>query len=234
MLLLHYTAMVTAEAAVAWLCDPRSRVSCHYLVDEGGRIFQMVREEHRAWHAGKAAWQGERDVNSLSIGIEIANLGHEGGCPPYPEAQIAAVIALARDIIARHAIPPWRVLGHSDVAPQRKRDPGEHFPWERLFSEGIGLWVPRPPQAEGEILRLGDEGSLVSRLQAELARFGYDIEISGFFDDQTEAVVCAFQRHFRPETVNGRADAAMHQTLKALLQIRNTDSPDGETSPFDM
>ena len=144
-LVLHYTGMASSAEAQAWLCNPAAQVSCHYFVWEDGRIVQLVPEGRRAWHAGRSFWQGESDLNSASIGIEIANPGHDGGLPAFPEAQIAAVVALCRDIAARLAIPPQRVLAHSDIAPLRKRDPGEKFPWARLHREGIGHYVEPAP-----------------------------------------------------------------------------------------
>ena len=135
-LVLHYTGMPTGAGALARLCDPASSVSCHYLVWEDGRITQLVAERERAWHAGRAFWAGEHDMNAASIGIEIVNPGHDGGAPPYPAAQIEAVAALGRDLCVRHAIPPHRVLAHSDIAPDRKLDPGEWFPWRTLAAAG--------------------------------------------------------------------------------------------------
>ncbi len=140
MLLMHYTGMNSGPAAVNWLRAEKSGVSCHYLVDVDGAITQMVCESKRAWHAGKSYWQGVEDINSCSVGIEIQNAGPLAAFPDFPDVQIAAVIELSKDIIARHAIVAERVLGHSDVAPGRKIDPGEKFPWERLAKAGIGVW----------------------------------------------------------------------------------------------
>jgi N-acetylmuramoyl-L-alanine amidase len=217
MIILHYTGMPDADQALAWLCAEQSRVSAHYFVFEDGRIVQMVRENRRAWHAGAANWAGETDINSRSIGIEIANIGHEGALPPFPDAQIDAVTGLCRDITVRHAIPPHRLLAHSDVAPGRKRDPGEAFPWARLAGEGIGHWVEPERIGGGRFLAPGDEGEPVAATQALLALYGYELEISGVFDDRTGHVVTAFQRHFRPEKVDGIADASTLATLHRLL-----------------
>ena len=145
MLLLHYTGMPRTDEALAWLCDPASSVSCHYFVFEDGRVVQIVPEARRAWHAGAASWGADRDINSCSIGVEIANPGHDGGLPPFPAPQIAAVTALGRDIVGRWSIPPERVLAHSDVAPGRKQDPGERFPWAELNGAGLGHWVQPAP-----------------------------------------------------------------------------------------
>ncbi len=219
MIVLHYTGCPSAEAALLWMCSPDSQVSAHYLVDEDGEIVQLVDEAARAWHAGAAFWAGETDVNSRSVGIEIQNPGHlECPPPPYPDAQMEAVIALCRDIMARHGISPLRVVGHSDVAPERKADPGEHFPWRRLAEEGLAFTVePVPPDVHGASLRPGDAGQKVTRLQAALARLGYGIGETGVFDEPTEAVVRAFQRRFRPQKVDGVADASTLATLERVL-----------------
>jgi N-acetylmuramoyl-L-alanine amidase len=166
-LLLHYTGMASAEAACRRLCDPHSGVSCHYLVDEHGGIVQMVEEHLRAWHAGQSFWHGETDVNSRSIGIEIHNRGHEADYPDFPESQMAAVIALSRDILSRHAIAPERVLAHSDIAPRRKLDPGEKFDWRRLHEAGIGHWVEPESVGDDAGLGQGDESESVLALQRD-------------------------------------------------------------------
>ncbi|HLI12703.1 MAG TPA: N-acetylmuramoyl-L-alanine amidase [Alphaproteobacteria bacterium] len=221
-LLLHYTGMVSATAALARLCDPAARVSAHYLIDEDGTCYRLVGEEGRAWHAGESSWAGADDINSRSIGIELVNPGHEFGYRPFPEAQIAALEALARDILARHpAIRPSRVLGHSDVAPRRKQDPGELFPWARLARAGIGLWPEASPPVSLETAPFGPEesGPSVRSLQDELARYGYGIALSGRYDELTAAVVTAFQRHFRQARVDGIADGETRATLRRLLGL---------------
>jgi N-acetylmuramoyl-L-alanine amidase len=215
--ILHYTGMPTGEAALKALTDPASEVSAHYLVWEDGLVDQLVAESDRAWHAGKGRWKGEIDVNSASIGIEIVNPGHDGGLPPFPDRQIDATIALTRDICARWAIPPQRVLAHSDVAPARKRDPGEAFPWEALWRNGVGHWTKPAPLSGSALFAHEEEGPPVRALQAALALYGYGVEITGVYDRQTRRVVGAFQRHFRPERVDGEADASTLATLKALI-----------------
>ncbi len=218
MVILHYTGMGDAKAACRWLCDPESKVSCHYLIDERGVIIQMVDEDMRAWHAGVSSWKDEEDINSCSIGIEIQNPGHTAGYPDFPEAQVLAIIALCKDIIARHAIHPARVLAHSDIAPTRKIDPGEKFDWARLHAEGVGHWVTPEPVDGGSFLQLGDEGQAVEALQAMLRLYGYAAEISGIYDGLTQVMVRAFQRHFRPSRIDGIADSSTVTTLHCLLQ----------------
>lgn len=218
MLILHYTGMPTADGALDWLTRTESQVSCHYFVFEDGRTVQLVPESARAWHAGKGAWKGDTDINSTSIGIEIANPGHPGGLPDFPAAQIAAVIALCRDIVARHGIVAERVLGHSDIAPIRKIDPGEKFPWAALADAGVGHWVEPSPVGGGRFFQQGDSGPPVEALQAMLVLYGYDVPVSSEYCARTKGVVEAFQRHFRPERVDGIADASTIETLHRLLR----------------
>jgi N-acetylmuramoyl-L-alanine amidase len=214
--------MPTGEAALRALTDPASEVSAHYLIWEDGSIDQLVAESDRAWHAGKASWKGERDLNSASIGIEIVNPGHDGGSPPFPNPQIEATIALARDICGRFTIAPDRVLAHSDVAPARKRDPGEAFPWATLWRDGVGHWTEPAPLSGPPLFAHEEEGPPVRAMQAMLALYGYGVEITGVHDRQTRQVVAAFQRHFRPERVDGEADASSTATLKALIDGRGS------------
>ena len=235
-MVLHYTGMPTGEAALARLCDPLSQVSCHYLVWEDGRIEQLVAEADRAWHAGRSFWRGERDLNAVSLGIEIVNPGHEGGCPSYPTRQIDAVIALGRDVCRRHAIAPARVLAHSDIAPDRKIDPGEWFPWDSLAASGLGLRViPNHARDEATLalrdlalrelslgeLVLGDLGEPVAALQVDLANLGFEVAATATFCPVTESAVAALQRHHRPARVDGRADAETRSILRALLRTRD-------------
>lgn len=217
MILLHYTGMPDVEGAIAQLCTPGTDVSAHYIVLEDGRIVQSVPEAKRAWHAGVSSWAGEEDINSCSIGVEIINRGHDWGYPDFPSRQIAAVIALCRGIILRRKIAPHRVLAHSDVAPSRKKDPGEKFPWHLLANSGVGHWVQPAPIARGETLKLGSISNEVADLQAALAKYGYNIPTHGKFDGATMEVVAAFQRHFRPARVDGIADISTISTLHALL-----------------
>ena len=206
MLILHYTGMKTAEEALARLCDPEARVSAHYTIDRAGQIYRHVAEDMCAWHAGVSFWAGERNVNARSIGIELVNPGHEFGYVPFAIDQIAALIDLAGEILARHPIPPTRVLGHSDVAPTRKTDPGELFPWRKLAERGIG----RFPQ----IGRCADPAQ-PAPVADMLAQYGYGLP--PHVDWPLESVVTAFQRHFQPEKVDGAADAQTEALLAALL-----------------
>ena len=219
-ILLHYTGIQSAEAALARLGDPVARVSSHYFVFENGSIVQMVPEARRAWHAGESSWAGETDINSRSIGIEIVNPGHEFGYAEFPMRQIAAVIALCRGIIARRAIPRDRVLAHSDVAPSRKQDPGEKFPWRLLSDSAVGLWVEPVPITDWLSLVPGDTGETVTELQRSLSEYGYGVPVSGDYDQVTRDVVNAFQRHFRPAQIDGMADTSTRETLRKLLAAR--------------
>jgi N-acetylmuramoyl-L-alanine amidase len=204
MLVLHYTGMTSAAAALDRLCDPAAQVSAHYLVDEDGTVWRLVSEERRAWHAGLSSWRGKSDLNDASIGIELANPGHEWGYRPFPEPQIAALENLCRGILARHQIPPRNIVGHSDVVPQRKEDPGELFPWSRLARAGIGLWpgapLPRAPASEAELRR-------------RLAAIGYAL------DGELARVVTAFQRHYRPARCDGAADAETRSLVAAVARL---------------
>jgi N-acetylmuramoyl-L-alanine amidase len=194
MLVLHYTGMRSAEAALERLCDPAARVSAHYVVEENGTIWRLVPEHLRAFHAGTSCWEGETGLNALSLGIEIVNPGHEWGYRPFPAAQMDAVERLCRDLLARHPIPPHRVVGHSDIAPDRKTDPGELFDWARLARAGIGIWPTINPPGPGmEIDR--------PRCLAELAEIGYCAS-----RELERAVLTAFQRRFRPSCCDGRLD----------------------------
>ncbi len=199
MLVIHYTGMQGAQAALDRLCDPAAEVSAHYLIDETGEVHILVDEENRAWHAGVSSWRGRSDVNSRSIGIELVNPGHEWGYRPFPAAQMAALADLARGILARWPIPARNVVGHSDVAPRRKQDPGELFDWCWLAQRGIGLW-PRPVPP------------MIHEAAALLADYGYDIA-------DPAAALLAFQRHFRPLSCDGMADAETLALLNGLMTL---------------
>ena len=218
-IVLHYTGMEDGKGAEDWLCDRASGVSSHYLVHEDGHVVQMVLEKDRAWHAGIGCWRGERDMNSVSVGIEIVNAGHRGWSdqqtrgtlPHYPDPQIGSVIELCHGIVERWDLDPTRIVGHSDLAPHRKRDPGEAFPWQRLCDEGLGLCVEPTPLGEGT--RLG-----VSTVQAMLGEIGFEVEPTGTYCPRTAMAVAAFQRHWRPTRVDGVADASTCETIRRLRE----------------
>jgi N-acetylmuramoyl-L-alanine amidase len=210
LLLIHYTGMRDSGAAVQRMTDPASKVSSHYLIDEDGTVYRLVEESRRAWHAGASYWAGERDINGVSIGIELVNPGHEFGYRPFPQSQMSALIELAREVLARNPIPASRVLGHSDVAPRRKIDPGELFDWRALAAAGIGFW-PEP----------GEGAEDLPSLQRALAGFGYEVAPTGEPDQQTTACLRAFQRHFRPERVDGHADAQCRALIHGLRRGRS-------------
>jgi N-acetylmuramoyl-L-alanine amidase len=202
MIVLHYTGMESGEAAIRRLTDPASGVSAHYVVAEDGRVLRMVAEDKRAWHAGKSHWRGVSDINSASIGIEIVNPGHEFGYRPFPDEQIDAVVRLVSEVKDRHEITRGNVVGHSDIAPARKRDPGELFPWYRLAK--LRLALPRPTK------NLMDPNWTEGGFLLALERFGYDVS-------EPMAAIMAFQRRFRPEMVDGEVDAECRCILLALL-----------------
>ena len=210
MLILHYTGMKSAAEALDRMCDPAVKVSAHYTIDEDGTVWRLVDESARAWHAGLSSWRGRSDINAASIGIEFVNPGHEFGYRPFPEPQMAAFEELARAILARHPIPARHVLGHSDVAPLRKQDPGELFDWPRLAQAGIGLWP--------DFGKTTDEPASIAALQAALQRIGYACPVSGELDDETRAVITAFQRHYRPRCCDGDADAETRQRIALLAR----------------
>lgn len=230
MLVLHYTGMKTAAEAVERLRDPEARVSAHYVIDEDGSILRLVAEERRAWHAGRGSWRGETDCNAASIGLEIVNPGHEWGYRPFPEAQVSAVIALIDDIRSRWTIPDLRIIGHSDLAPDRKQDPGELFPWKQLAGAGHGLWFEPAMErvaALGAPLSPGDQGLGVTVLRAGLHRLGYGLKPGADYDDETRITVEAFQRHWRPASVDGVADGETRARLVGLLQLASAESATG-------
>jgi N-acetylmuramoyl-L-alanine amidase len=204
MLVLHYTGMQSAEAALDRLCDPAARVSSHYVVDEDGAVWRLVPESRRAFHAGLSCWQGERELNFVSIGIEIVNPGHEWGYRPFPDAQMDAVEGLCAEILSRHPIPPCRIVGHSDIAPERKTDPGELFDWPRLARAGIGIW---PNPSSRATACMVDH----ARALADLAAIGY---CTGYGE---QPAIAAFQRRFRPMRVDGMIDG---DTAARLAEVR--------------
>ncbi len=216
MLVLHYTDMLTTQAAIDHLCNADSKVSSHYVVGEDGEIYRLVEESQRAWHAGESYWRGHSNINGRSIGIEIANTGHSNGYQAFPEVQMQSVIDLCHDIIKRHDIPDRNVVGHSDVAFLRKMDPGELFDWPRLARAAIGVFPFGAKPMLGSELKRGDNGKKVIRLQTSLSNWGYGLKLDGDFGVKTEQCVIAFQRHYRPSNLDGIWDDECAGLLAAL------------------
>ncbi len=207
MVVLHYTGMPTAAEALERMCDPEAEVSAHYMIDEDGTVTGLVPEDKRAWHAGKSYWRGITDVNSASVGIELVNPGHEWGYRPFPDAQMNALLPLLADIVERHDVPRGNIVGHSDIAPARKEDPGELFDWPRLAQLGLALPIPK----ERMVLLYDNPGAFYLALE----RFGYDIT-------DGRAAVRAFQRRWRPELIDGEIDGQIGAILFELLLERDT------------
>ncbi len=229
-LVLHYTGMESGAAARERLCDPAAEVSAHWLVHEDGRAENLVAEENRAWHAGVGSWNGITDINSASIGIEIVNGGHnvplpDGSLPPYPDAQILAVIKLSKEIIGRHRIKPNNIVGHSDIAPGRKEDPGEHFPWAGLSAAGVGHWPGQASDDMRVLFEAGDRDRGISIIQRGLADLGYGASVTGTLDEPTQAIIRAVQRRYRPAKIDGVIDMSVMEILKRLSEFKRS----GET-----
>ena len=214
MIVLHYTGMQSAQAAIDRLRDPVARVSSHYVVDEDGSVLRLVAEERRAWHAGVSSWRGRRELNAISVGIEIVNPGHEWGYRRFPALQMAAVCDLCLEILSRHRIDARDIVAHSDVAPDRKQDPGELFDWEGLAGNGVGVFPPGRDADTTGVVR--DEAGL-RPVRAGLGRIGFDVAPEGALDPALATVIRAFQRHWRPEAVNGQADAGTRNRIAARL-----------------
>jgi len=215
-LVLHYTDMLSADEAIARLCDTEANVSAHYVISEQGEVASLVAEDMRAWHAGESSWRGSANINARSIGIELANPGHSNGYVPFPEAQMVALIGLSKEILARHTIPARNVVGHSDVAFLRKMDPGELLDWPRLAREGIGLFPEDARPMMGSHLTCGANGKTVIRLQTALSNWGYGLKRDGDYGPKTEQCVIAFQRHYRPSNLDGVWDDECAGLLAAL------------------
>jgi N-acetylmuramoyl-L-alanine amidase len=210
---LHYTGMPEPDESRAWLCESKSEVSAHFLIERSGRIWQLVTEAERAWHAGVSSWQGETDMNSVSVGIELVNRGHQWGYQEFPAPQISACAELVQDIMRRHNIPERNILGHSDIAPQRKEDPGELFPWQELARQGIGFWPEEKTEENATPLSLTDARVL-------LRTIGYDCALDGEYDMLLRRVLLAFQRHWLPRHLSGLADAKTTARLRAVAALK--------------
>lgn len=218
MLVLHYTGMENGAAALSRMCEASSKVCAHYMVEEDGQIFQLADEKHRAWHAGLSSWAGETNVNSASIGIEIVNGGHDYGLPEFPAVQISAVVRLCQDVLKRHDIDPMNIVAHSDIAPGRKQDPGEKFPWHELSRQGIGYW-PKPVSQDQRVLfEIGARDRGISVIQSGLAYIGYGVEITGVLDAQTRVALEALQRRYRSDVIDGNVDV---QSLEIVTNLAN-------------
>ncbi len=225
LLVLHYTGMENGTVAIKRLCDANAKVSAHYVIEEDGKIFQLVDEDKRAWHAGVSEWQGENNINSASIGIEIVNGGHDfpktdGSLPQFPDVQINALIPLCKDIMKRHG--PLTLLGHSDIAPTRKIDPGEHFPWQGLAAAGIGFWPDMSNDDQRILFEDGARDRGVAIVQSGLAHIGYEARITGVMDAETSLIVQALQRRFRPTKIDGTVDIETMEIIKTLTEIIST------------
>lgn len=223
-LVLHYTGMVSADAALDRMTDSSTKVSAHWCIGEDGTPWRLVSEQRRAWHAGLSHWRGRSHVNDFSIGIELVNPGHEFGYRRFPSAQMDTVIALCREICARHPIKHRNVVAHSDVAPLRKEDPGELFEWKRLAMAGVGQWpnAVAMPVATTPVLCRGDQGDAVRHYQRRLRTIGYEVVADGDFGETTEAVVTAFQRHYRQACIDGVIDAATAVVIGDLSECAET------------
>ena len=219
-IIVHYTDMADCDAALTRLCDAAAKVSVHYFIRRDGHIFQLVEDDRRAWHAGVSYWRGETDMNSASLGIELDHDGHKDGkMDAFPDVQMAALISLLQQLTARHDIAPQNILGHSDIAPGRKIDPGEAFDWAALNKAGFGLWVDNVAIQDVPPLGLGSDDKAVAPLQKALAAIGYQIAADGVFGPQTQAVIAAFQRHFRPSKVDGIADAETQTLVYEICRL---------------
>lgn len=207
MLVLHYTDMASAQEAINRLCDPDAKVSSHYLIDEDGSIYQLVDEQHCAWHAGISYWRGHKNVNNISVGIELANPGHRLGYRPFPIVQMRSLAELCTDIITRHNIASVNVVGHSDIAPLRKLDPGELFDWKWLADRGIGLW----PKVKAPL----DDKSIPAPIE-KLAKYGYELPQN---EEHLSKIIEAFQRHFRTSAITGKWDSECDQLLAGLIEM---------------
>ena len=220
MLVLHYTGMETGDAASIRLRDKNAKVSAHYMVHEDGQIDRLVQDDKRAWHAGVSYWDGQSNINSASIGVEIVNGGHDFGLPDFPDTQIKSVIQLCKVLKAKHAISDHNIIGHSDIAPDRKQDPGEKFPWARLADSDVGIWPDIKTSDQTILFAENDEDAYVKVCQRGLAYLGYGVPFSGIMDAQTQLVAAAFQRRYRPSKIDGFLDMQTIEILNLLVKYK--------------
>lgn len=220
--IIHYTGMQSGETALTRLCDETAEVSAHYLIEEDGRLFRLVAEEKRAWHAGVSHWRGMDNLNHNSIGIELVNPGHEFGYRAFPRKQINALIELLSGIHRRHNILPVNVIGHSDIAPDRKTDPGELFPWEQLYEAGFGIYSKLGGGDTKPIAQIGDNVSVVEEMRSQLKCLGYNVTNSKTFDETCVHIVKAFQAHWRPSCVSGVYDLGTKNVLDDIIEQANS------------
>lgn len=221
LLVLHYTGMESGQAALERMCDGDAKVSAHYMVAEDGTITQLVAENRRAWHAGVSEWCGETNINSASIGIEIVNGGHDFGLPDFPDGQIESVTRLCKDIMTRHSMPALSLVGHSDIAPTRKQDPGEKFPWQGLAKAGVGYWPGvMSPENKTVLFERGMRDRGVAVVQSGLAYLGYKVAVSGVLDAATSLVISTFQRRYRPHKIDGQIDVQDMEILMCLTTYK--------------
>lgn len=208
LIIIHYTGMEKVKEALTRLCDPNAKVSAHYLIDQSGFTYQLVNDQKRAWHAGVSYWQGRRDINGISLGIELDNSGHNFGLPPFPSAQITCLLELLQRLSQKYHIHKERIIGHSDIAPMRKNDPGELFPWQTLHEQGFGLWPAAKPVSKTP--------ESVEEIQKSLAAIGYECPLTGQLDLQTITVIQAFQRHFTPSEITGTVTTQLKYILSCF------------------
>jgi N-acetylmuramoyl-L-alanine amidase len=223
MLVLHYTGMETGQAAFERLIDPTSKVSAHYMVEEDGEIKQLVDEGRRAWHAGVSFWNGITDINSASVGIEIVNGGHDFDLPEFTRPQLTSVIRLSKKIVKAYNIPDYNIVGHSDIAPSRKQDPGEKFPWKEVAQRGVGYWPADVKPDQRVLFEQGSTDRAIAILQRGLAFIGYNVEVNGRLDANTGDVLCAFQRRYRPNQITGNIDIETVELITDLADNRKNE-----------
>lgn len=224
MLVLHYTGMESGKVALERLIAPASKVSAHYVVEEDGTIIQLVDEGRRAWHAGISSWNGITDVNSASVGIEIVNGGHDFDLPEFARPQLTSLIRLSKKIVSAYNIRESNIVGHSDIAPARKKDPGEKFPWKELAKRGVGFWPSGVKPDQRNLFERGSADRAISILQRGLAFIGYDVEVNGRLDAQTSDVLAAVQRRYRTDLINGNIDMQTVEVVTALADAKKAES----------